>query len=297
MNLIIQTRHLSKRYGPIDAVRDLSLGVPRGKISAFLGPNGHGKSTTIKMLLGMTRPTGGTGQVLGFDITDPRGSLEIRRRTAFVSEDKHLYGYMTVKQVIAFTRGLFPHWQHDRERELLGVFDLPLNRKVKQLSKGMRTKLALILALARGAELLILDEPSEGLDPVVAESMLQNVVRAAADGASVFFSSHQLSEAERIADHVFILKRGHIVLEGPLDELRERYRRINAVFVGQPPTDGLPLQSLANVQREGHVLSALSKDNSEAVAGKFRELGAVSVEVCSVGLRELFLETVQEAAI
>lgn len=294
--MIIETHHLSKSYGSIDAVRDLCLAVPRGKISAFLGPNGHGKSTTIKMLLGMTRPTGGTGQVLGFDITDSRASLEIRRRTAFVSEDKHLYGYMTVKQVIAFTRGLFPQWQSEREKELLRAFDLPLNRKVKQLSKGMRTKLVLILALARGAELLILDEPSEGLDPVVAESMLQSVVRAAADGVSVFFSSHQLSEAERIADHVFILKRGHIVVEGPLDELRERYRRVNAVFVGPPPLDGLPMQSLANVQTEGHVLSALTKDNSEAVATKFRELGAVSVDICSVNLRELFLETVQELA-
>jgi len=201
---------------------------------------------------------------------------------------------MTVKQVIAFTRGFFPQWQHDREKELLGAFDLPLNRKVKQLSKGMRTKLALILALARGAELLILDEPSEGLDPVVTESMLQSVVRAAADGVSVFFSSHQLSEAERIADHVFILKRGHIVVEGPLHELRERYRRVNAAFVGQPPFDGLPMQSLANVQTEGHVLSALTKDDSEAVAAKFRALGAMSVDVCPVSLRELFLDTVQE---
>ncbi|MBI1788393.1 MAG: ABC transporter ATP-binding protein [Acidobacteria bacterium] len=294
--MIIETHHLSKNYGPVVAVRDLCLRVPPGKISAFLGPNGHGKSTTIKMLLGMARPTGGGGQVLGFDIADPRASLEIRRRTAFISEDKHLYGYMTVRQVIAFTRALFPNWQDDRESELLDAFDLPQNRKVKHLSKGMRTKLALILALARGAELLILDEPSEGLDPVVAESMLQSVVRAAADGASVFFSSHQLSEAERIADHVFILKRGHIVVEGPLDELRGRYRRINAVFVGHPPLDDLPVRSLAKVQTEGHVLSVLTKDNSEAVATQFRGLGAVSVEVCPVNLRELFLETVQDGA-
>jgi ABC-2 type transport system ATP-binding protein len=292
--MIIETDRLSKSYGPVAAVRDLCLRVPRGRISAFLGPNGHGKSTTIKMLLGMTHPTGGSGQVLGLDITDAKASLEIRRRTAFVSEDKQLYGYMTVKQVIAFTRSLFPEWRNDREKELLAAFELPADRKVKQLSKGMRTKLALILALARGAELLILDEPSEGLDPVVTERMLQGVVRSAAEGATVFFSSHQLSEAERIADHVFILKRGQVVMEGPLDELRERYRRVNAVFVGQPPLDGLPLWNLANVQTEGHVVSALTKDNSEAVASHFRGLGAVSVEVCPVNLRELFLETVQE---
>lgn len=294
--MIIETHHLSKHYGPVAAVTDLNLRVPRGKISAFLGPNGHGKSTTIKMLLGMVHPSEGAGAVVGYDIADPKASLEIRRRTAFLSEDKHLYDYMTVKQVVAFARSLFPQWRDDRERELLSAFELPLNRKVKQLSKGMRTKLALVLALARGAELLILDEPSEGLDPVVTEMMLQSVVRASADGATIFFSSHQLSEAERIADHVFILKRGHIAVEGPLDELRERYRRINAVFAGRPPLDDLPMDCLASVQTEGHVLSAMTKDHCDAIADRLRGLGAVSVDVCPVNLRELFLETVQEAA-
>ena len=119
------------------------------------------------MLLGMTHPTAGHGWVMGLPIDRPEASLEIRRRTGFASEDKHIYPFMTIRQVLDFTRSLYPRWRPDREKELLREFELPTDRRVKQLSKGMRTKLALVLALARGAELLILDEPSEGLDPVV----------------------------------------------------------------------------------------------------------------------------------
>ncbi|MGC4054472.1 MAG: ABC transporter ATP-binding protein [Paludibaculum sp.] len=292
--MIIETRQLTKHYGPVAAVSGLRLCVPTGGISAFLGPNGHGKSTTIKMLLGMARPTSGTGQVFGCDITDPAASLEIRRRTGFVSEDKLLYGYMSVRQMLAFTRSFYPTWQPHREKELLARFELPLDRKVKQLSKGMRTKLALILALARGAELLILDEPSEGLDPVVTEIMLQEVVRAAAEGATVFFSSHQLSEAERIADQVFILKRGQIALEGKLDELQSKYRRLNAVFPAEPPLEALRPLNLIHVQTDGPVLSTLTNGQTDAAVAALRQLGALSVEAHPVNLRELFLQVVQE---
>jgi ABC-2 type transport system ATP-binding protein len=164
---------------------------------------------------------------------------------------------------------------------------------VKQLSKGMRTKLALILALARGAELLILDEPSEGLDPVVTERMLQAVVEAASEGTTVFFSSHQLSEAERIADHIFILNRGSVVMSGPLDELRDRYRRVNAVFVTTPPAASLT-GDLLNAHVEGNVLTGLARENVAQLNTRLRAAGAVTVDAHPVGLRELFLEAVKE---
>ncbi len=292
--MIIETDQLCKSYGPILAVRDLCLRVPQGGISAFLGPNGHGKSTTIKMLLGMVHPTAGAGRVLGMDIAQKQASLNIRRRTAFASEDKQLYPYMTARQLLAFTRGFYPGWRVDRERSLIERFELPLDRPIKQFSKGMRTKLALVLALARGAELLILDEPSEGLDPVITERMLQAVVEAASDGATVFFSSHQLSEAERIADHVFILNRGTLVMCGPLDELRARYRRVNAAFLAAPPAVLLTSEGLLGARAEGHVLTGLAREDMGSLASRLREAGAVTVDTHPVGLRELFLEAVQE---
>lgn len=292
--MMIETAALSKHYGELRAVSDLNLRVPAGGIHAFLGPNGHGKSTTIKMLLGITHPTAGHGWVMGLPIDEPRASLEIRRRTGFASEDKQSYAFMTVRQVIDFTRSVYPLWRRDREKDLLKRFELATDRKVKQLSKGMRTKLALVLALARGAELLILDEPSEGLDPVSAEMMLQEIVHAASDGVTVFFSSHQLSEAERIADHVFILRRGHIVLDGRLDELRERYRRMNAVFGGPPPIEQLGPRNIERVTVEGNSCSVLVSGAAADIAERTRALGALSVDVHPVDLRELFLETVQE---
>ncbi len=154
---VIETHELTKRYGSFDAVRALSLRVVGQRITAFLGRNGAGKSTTIKMLLGMTHPTSGTGSVLGRSITDARANTEMRREVAYVGEDKQLYGYMTVEQLIRFTKSFYDDWQPGVEQRLLKQYQLPLGRKVKALSKGMRTKLALLLALCRRPALLILD--------------------------------------------------------------------------------------------------------------------------------------------
>lgn len=208
MSAIIETQELKKDYGKHQAVRGINLSVQAGSVCAFLGQNGAGKSSTIKMLLGMVHPTSGAGRVLGHRIDNEKESLLIRQKAAFVAEDKRLYDYMTVAQIIRFTRSFFSKWNHDLERRLLDQFELPPDRKVRQLSKGMRTKLALLLGFARGCELLILDEPAEGLDPVAIEDVLQIVVSLAAQGTTVFFSSHQIAEVEQIADHVLMIDRG-----------------------------------------------------------------------------------------
>src|SRR6266404_5073952 len=205
---VIKTNQLSKSYAAMEAVHSLNLCVGSNRITGFLGRNGAGKSTTIKMLLGMLKPTAGDGTVLGKRIDDPAESLELRRRVAYVSEDKRLYAYMTVEQMLRFTSSFYTDWRMDVARTLLKRFELPPGRKVRSLSKGMRTKLALLLALARRPELLILDEPSEGLDPFGVEQLLEALVAQCSEGTSVFFSSHQIAEVERIADHVCILDRG-----------------------------------------------------------------------------------------
>ena len=145
---IIETDKLTKRYRNCEAVRSLSLRVAGQRITGFLGRNGAGKSTTIRMLLGMTHPTSGTGTVLGMSITDPKANREMRREVAYVGEDKQLYTYMTVEQLIRFIKSFYPDWQPEVEQRLLKQYQLPQARKVKALSKGMRTKLALLLALA-----------------------------------------------------------------------------------------------------------------------------------------------------
>ena len=185
----IETRELTKRYGKNPVVNQLNLNVPKQQITAFLGRNGAGKSTTIKMLLGITSPSSGTGLVLGKRIQDAAQNRDLRRDVAFVAEDKRLYSYMTVEQIVRFTRSFYADWRMDTETRLIKQFQLPIGCKVKTLSKGMRTKLALLLALSHQPLLLILDEPSEGLDPVSIEELLHEIVGAVANGVTVFFSS------------------------------------------------------------------------------------------------------------
>jgi ABC-2 type transport system ATP-binding protein len=289
---VILTRDLTKSYGSVAAVRGLNLSVGPNRITAFLGQNGAGKSTTIKMLLGMVRPSSGDGTVLGKRITSAEENREMRRRVAYVAEDKPLYGYMTVEQTIRFVSSFYPDWRADVEEKLLHDYQLP--RKVKKLSKGMRTKLALLLAFARRPELLVLDEPSEGLDPVGIEHLLQTLVAQSAEGVAIFFSSHQIAEVERVADHVCILQKGHLLVNASLDQLREFYRRIDLVFSSPPPEHEFRITGVERIQTSGHQMSVFASSNAEAVIERAHNFNAVSVEVAPVGLREIFLETVKE---
>jgi ABC-2 type transport system ATP-binding protein len=289
----IDTDRLSKRYGTFDAVRAVDLKVARRGITGFLGRNGAGKSTTIKMLLGMIRPTSGTGRVIGRRIDDRAEHLEMRRRIAYVAEDKQTYAYMTVAQIIRFTRSFYADWRPDLERRLLDEYGLPPARRVKALSKGMRTKLALLLALARRPELLILDEPSEGLDPVSIEELLQTLVAAAADGTTIFFSSHQIAEVERIADRVCILDHGRLVADVSLDYMRQEYRRITIGFAGEPPVAGFRVPGVEQVRACGRQIDVIASANAHAIVEEARRAAAVSIDVVPIGLRDLFLETVQ----
>jgi ABC-2 type transport system ATP-binding protein len=292
----IQTEGLTKRYGAFDAVRALDLKVARGGITGFLGRNGAGKSSTIRMLLGMCRPTSGTGTVIGRRIDDSRESVDMRRHVAYVAEDKQTYAYMTVEQMIRFTRSFYEDWQPAIERRLLGEYGLPLHRKVKALSKGMRTKLALLLALARRPELLILDEPSEGLDPVSIEELLQALVAAAVDGTTIFFSSHQIAEVERIADRVCIIDRGRLAADLSLDYMRQEYRRIMLGFSTDPPVADFRIPGIEHVRTSGRQMNLFVSRNATAVVEQARRAAVVSVDVTPVTLRDVFLETVQHSA-
>jgi ABC-2 type transport system ATP-binding protein len=289
----IETAGLRKSYDGVEALRGLDLQVPAGSIFGFLGRNGAGKTTTLKLLLGMARPTSGTATVLGLPAASREASVEIRRRCGFVSDDKDLLDTMAVGELIRFTSPLFPRWRKDLEEKYLRKFELPVNREVKALSRGMRTKLALLLALCRGGELLILDEPTSGLDPAMTEEVLQALVSYAGhEGTTVFFSSHQLAEVDQIADHLAIIDRGRAVVSGSLDDLRQRYRRIQLVFDTDAPGARFTSPGVVTVKRKGRVLTVLSSTGPDAVVAEARGLNPVSVDVTPVPLKDIFLETV-----
>lgn len=290
---VIEAIDLTKRYDGVEALRGLTFRVPRGSIYGFLGRNGAGKTTTIKVLLGMARPTGGAARVFGLASDAPDAGVEIRRRIGFVSEEKELYDCMTVEQIIRFTAAFFPKWRSDLESRYVRSFDLPLPRKVRALSRGMRTKLALLLALSRGAELLILDEPTTGLDPAVTEEVLQALVaHVGREEMTVFFSSHQIAEVDQIADGVTIIDRGRAVVSGSLEELRANYRRIQVVFDGEPPAVTLRTPGIERIRRDGRVLTLFTSGGTDAIVAEARALNPVAVDVVPVTLKEIFLETV-----
>jgi ABC-2 type transport system ATP-binding protein len=291
---IIETTELRKHYDGVEALRGLNLRVPAGSIYGFLGRNGAGKTTTIKILLGMTRPTSGQARVFGLAADTPEASVDIRRRAGLVSEEKDLYDYMTVNEMIRFTAAFFPSWSAELEQRYVRRFELPLDRKVKLLSRGTRTKLALLLALCRGTELLVLDEPTSGLDPAVAEEVLQALVAHVADGMTVFFSSHQIAEVDQIADHVAIIDSGRTVVTGVLDDLRQRYRRIQLVFDGDAPEPAFRAPGVERVQRKGRVLTVLSSAGAAQILEEARAMNPVSMDVVPVTLKEIFLETITE---
>jgi ABC-2 type transport system ATP-binding protein len=290
---VIETRELRKAFGNHTAVDGLNLRVPAGSIFGFLGRNGAGKTTTIRLLLGFLKSEGGEVRVFGESVKGPGGGASVRRRIGYVSENKHLYPYMTVEQIIRFTRPFFPGWRTDLERRYLEMFSLPANRRISALSKGMRTSLMLLLAMCHRAELLILDEPTEGLDPAMTDLILRELVTlAASEGTTVFFSSHQLAEVEQIADRVAIVDRGRTVLSGDLDDLKVQYRRIRVVFDREPDqvawADGAE-----RVQQEGRTVSILASHNVDEIVQQALSFPGTSVEKFPVSLKELFLEHVR----
>ena len=233
---VIRTRGLTKKFGDVVAVDDLDLNVEPGEIFGFLGPNGAGKSTTIRVLLDQLRATEGSASVLGLDIQD--GTLEIRRRIGYIPGDLALYPKLTGKQTIEDFAGLRGGVDMGYVNELAERFGADLSRKVGEYSTGNRQKIGLIQAFMHKPELLILDEPNAGLDPLVQQTFQEMLREVRADGRTVFLSSHTLSEVERVADRVGIIRHGHLVVVERVDELkRKAIRRLDFEFATPVPTD------------------------------------------------------------
>lgn len=290
---VIEISALQKSFKSTLALNGLNLRVPRGSIFGFLGKNGAGKTTTMKLLSGLVRPDSGTVRVFGLDASDAGASIDIRRRIGFVTEDKELYPYMTVEQIIRFTRPFFPKWNTELERRYLEVFALPPKRKIPALSKGMRSKLMLLLAACRRAELLILDEPTEGLDPAATEDLLRELVNFPLQGTTVFFSSHQLAEVEQIADHVGIIDRGRVVVAGLLDDLKVQYERLQVIFENDSALPIRWVEGAESIRREGRMVSILASRNVEAILEQAQSIPGATVERFPVTLKDIFLEHVR----
>jgi ABC-2 type transport system ATP-binding protein len=281
--LAIETRGLVKRYRGVDAVNGLSLAVPKGAIYTLVGRNGSGKTTTIRMLLDLARPNGGTACVLGMDSHAER--TKVLERVGYVS-DRPLPGGYTGEQLVRFNRGFYPRWSDELVARYVRVFDIPMKQKFRNLSRGNQTKMWLLLALAEQPEVLILDEPTAGLDPVVTDQLLRVLVEdVAAEGRTVFLSSHHLSEVERIADWVGMIDKGKLLLEAPMEELRSKFRRIQVAGVAETA----PAAAM-RVRRSGGSTEYVVRDGAEEFVDALERDGATVLQSSPMNLSEIFLE-------
>ena len=288
-DIAIWTEKLVKVYSQVKAVDELSLHVPRGSVYGFLGRNGAGKTSTIKILLGLARPTAGQATVLGFRIGHDQ--VAILERTAYVSENKALYGNLTAKELVRFTRGFYPNWSDDAAARYARSFEIPMDRPFNKLSQGNRTKVFLLLALAQGADLLVLDEPATGLDPLAVDEFLRVLAQdVVGDGRTVLISSHQLSDVEQVADHIGLIDQGRLLLEAPLDDIKSQFRLVTAGNA-LPQTRSA---DVASVTSNGSFCKYLVKQNAEAFAAELRRQGATVTDISPLGLREIFLELVRK---
>jgi ABC-2 type transport system ATP-binding protein len=284
-DLAIHTQGLAKFFGKTRAVDGLDLNVPRGSVYGFLGRNGAGKTTTVKTLLGLLRPTAGSAQVLGYDIR--RHLLAILERTGFVPENKTLFDSLTPAQLVRFNQGYFPKWSGELVGRYAELFEIPMHVPFAKLSLGNKTKVCHLLALCQGADLLILDEPSIGLDPVITDLLLRVLVEdQVSEGRTVFLSSHQLAEVERIADWVGIIEKGKIVLETRLEDIRQNYRLIRAAAQTAPAVSS---PHLVAAQSSENFWSYLVARDAEDFAAMLRAKGMTILEILPVSLGEVFL--------
>jgi ABC-2 type transport system ATP-binding protein len=288
--LAISSDDLVKDYRKVRAVDGLTLRVPRGSVYGFLGRNGAGKTSTIRMLMGLVQPTSGAANVL--DMNWPQDRISILQRTGYVAEKKQLFDFMTGKDLLRFNRPFFPAWSDTLAEKCIRHLEIPMDQIFKKLSLGNRTKVCLLMALAQGSELLILDEPTSGLDPVITDRFLKFLIEEfAGAGRTVFFCSHQLSEVEKIADWVGIIDRGKLLLEARLDDVRAEYRRVTVSGNNLP---ALRTPQVVSDTPSGSFREYVVSSGADDFVAELRAQGATIVEVAPLNLGDLFLRLVEK---
>jgi ABC-2 type transport system ATP-binding protein len=286
--MIVQAEDVWKRFGRLDALQGLSLSVPEGSTFALLGANGAGKTTTIKVLMNIVEPTAGDVTVLG--VNARRLSPRELARIGYVSENQVMPGRMTVSAYIAYLRPFYPSWDRALETAILGQLRLPSARRIKDLSHGMRLKMALACALPFRPRLLALDEPFSGLDPLVRDEFMEGLLSQAGE-VTVLISSHELADIEEVTTHVAFLDRGRLLFQESMSDLRARLRQVRVTLDGEAhapverPTEWL------DVRTAGNVLSFIDTRFSEPhLAARVAALvgNARHIDVQPVALRSIY---------
>jgi ABC-2 type transport system ATP-binding protein len=288
MTDVIRTHGLTKYYGTKRVVDSLDLRVERGQVYGFLGRNGAGKSTTIKMLMGMVQSDCGTIEMLGEDVRTM--SPATRARIAYIAEGHPLYNWMTIDEAVRFTRAFYERWNGTLVDQILDHFELSRKQKLRRLSNGQRAQVSLALAVAPEPELLILDDPTLGLDTVVRRDFLESLIQIIhREGRTIFFSSHILGDVERVADRIGILVDGVLRVDCPADHFRESVKKLVLEFVGPVPED-FACPGLVNCWTVGSRMELVLVGYDEVQRAAVEALQPRNIEVVDLNLEDAFIE-------
>jgi ABC-type multidrug transport system ATPase subunit len=289
MSMAIHTEQLTRRFGRITAVDCVNLDVPEGAIYALVGQNGAGKTTTIKILLNLVQATQGSATVLETDSRSIRGKSYAQ--IGYVSENQELPEWMKVKSLLGYLRDFYPTWDSALEQDLVKQFDLPLGRRIKTLSRGMKMKLALASALAFHPRLIVLDEPFGGLDPLVRDQLIEGLLERAAE-STVFISSHDLGEIESFSSHVGYLEYGKLLFSEEMTDLARRFREVEVVTDAAVPVPSLLPASWLHPKSSGALIRFIdARFDEETTTAEIRRLfpNVRDVQFRALSLRAIFL--------
>jgi ABC-2 type transport system ATP-binding protein len=290
---VIQTDRLTRYFTSTCAVDQVSLSIPRGAVCALLGRNGSGKSTLVRMLMGMLVPTRGSATILDEDIR--RISPQTRSRIGYIAEGHPLIDWMRVRDLESFQKSFYPNWDSRLFKKVIDHFALQPRARAHHLSRGQRAGLSLALVLATRPELLIMDDPALGLDPVARRTLLEAMILMTRDaGHTIFFTSHELGDVERVADYLAIIDRSVLRVCCPLEVFRNRITRLRLTFVGSPPPVA-DIPALLESKREGETLTLLLSDARGVARSSIAAL-ALKVEELPVNLEDAILAYLRERA-
>ncbi len=284
---VVALTDLTRRFASKTALNQVSMNVPRGSVFGLVGENGAGKTTLIKHILGLLRAEAGSVRVFGRDpVADP---VSVLARIGYLSEQPDLPDWMRVREFIRYTQAFYPKWDAGYAEQFRQQFGLDPSARIRTLSKGQRAKLGLLAAQAHRPDLLLLDEPSSGLDPIVRSDILAAVIRTVADeGRTVFFSSHLLEEIERVSDHVAMLHQGKLVLCGRLEDIKAQHRRITLRFEAQQPVPPV-LPGAIRVTGTGREWTVICNPARVVLSALISNLGANIVDEDDASLNEIFV--------
>ena len=284
---MIKVNHLDKYLNGNKILEDINLYVKKGSIYGLIGPNGAGKTTLIKNLVGIYEPEKGEVVIAAERIKD---NIKIKSRLGYVSDFQYLYPSFKVREIVEFYKGAYPLWNETRYHQLMKLFKLEDNKKIKYLSKGMTTQLSLLLSLSIMPNILILDEPTSGLDPVVKSKVLNLIVdEVSAHETTVLISSHNLGQLERICDHIGIIHRGKMLLEDSVENLKSNVRKIQVAFKEALPEEVKNNPHILKIESTGKIHKIVVKDHLETVMKEIKKHNPILLETIDMTLEEIFI--------